>query len=247
MHQHLSYRISLCAKTHRPLAITAIVISKVALAVIGFGFGVSAWFEGIALPQQKTEWLLVAVAAVCVLAYPGKHLKKRLSRSAFYWRQKSMDGALAAFGFAFFFFAGNMTPSWVAQPESLSVNNVSGITIAVSSLEKPVSERRAGVAQGGKLRHWVVQKAKSKLARMVTKIERMSDGDNTGGKIALSVLMVLLAVALGYLVLVLACSLSCNGQAGLAVLVSVGGVALLVVALIFGFRAIWRKDKNYKK
>jgi hypothetical protein len=57
-------------------------------------------------------------------------------------------------------------------------------------------------------------------------------------------LSVVVAIGLIYLVAALACSLSCNGSDAAALIVGIGGAALVAFLLIIAIRAITGKKKK---
>ncbi len=246
MHQSLHYQLSLWAKNHRIMAITAIIIAKLGLACIGFSLGLIAWFEGISLPHHGVEWLLFTVAVGCIVAYPNRRFKNRWNFHAFYRRQKTIDGILVALGFATFFFLGNVTPSWTTQPASAPVAVLS-IQTAVSSLEKPVSERRQVVVKGGKIRQWLFQKATTKLRKVVARFDRFTK-ENRAISIILAIITCLcIATVLGWGVLVLSCHFSCSGQEALAwVVLILGAIGIISLAILI-FRTIVPRSKRKEK
>jgi len=60
-------------------------------------------------------------------------------------------------------------------------------------------------------------------------------------------LAVIVALGLAALVGALACELSCNGSEGAALLVGIGGTALIIFLLIITIRAIKRGKKEPKE
>ena len=228
------------------MAITAIIIAKLGLACIGFSLGLIAWFEGISLPHHGVEWLLFTVAVGCIVAYPNRRFKNRWNFHAFYRRQKTIDGILVALGFATFFFLGNATPSWTTQPASTPVS-VLNIQTAISSLEKPVSERRQAVVKGGKIRQWLFQKATTKLRKVVARFDRFTE-ENAGLRFMLALIISLgITIGLGFLVLKISCNLYCSGQEALALVVLILGFAAIFGLLVLIFREFGFGFKRKKK
>ncbi|GAB4492165.1 MAG: hypothetical protein OHK0019_13520 [Saprospiraceae bacterium] len=245
MKQHLTLRLSLWAKNHRPAAIAIIAAAKIALGALGFYLGIWVALEGVLIPLE-TKWLLAAVAAGLIGAYPARHLKKRLGRAAFYRRQKRVDFGLALLGFVLWFFAGNLTPSWVNAPQqtrperdkipsvfsSLGKNNAAN---AAEFSAKPVVKK----SKTGLFKRLLLSKAKARAEKIITRLIRISENADDGTEVLLSILLVLAALAMAYLIAAFSCALSCNGQESAAVLVAVLGCVGITLGLIFGFRAIW--------
>lgn len=242
MKKNTTLRLSFWAKSHRVTAITLIVISKITVGIIGLFLGTWAAVEGYILPLE-TKWLLGTVAAASILLYPAKRLKKHLGRATFYRRQKTMDGVLATLGFAILFFVGNLTPAWVASPNVVT-NIPANVTTALSCLEKHVSEVRKGVVHSGKLQRWIAAKAKTKIERVISKMKGTADGSDAAVKIVISILLVIAALLLAYVVYALSCSLACSGQEAAAALVGIFGSVAIIIGLIFAIKAVWGNNKS---
>ena len=243
-------RLSFWASQHRPAAITCIVFAKIVIGIIGYNLGFWAAIEGLAL-STDLKWLLAAIAGISFWAYPSKRLKQHLGRAIFYRRQKSIDAVLATLGFATFFWLGNLAPGSVAQPQSQhlpvrilwsSMQREGAVNLPETTPSKPTTLQKTG--RTGKLKQWFAQKIKKRIERKMERFVRLSGDSGTAEKILLTVLLLLLAFIALYLVAILACSLSCNGQEGLAVLVAVVGVSGIIIGLVFGFSRIWRKNDD---
>jgi hypothetical protein len=141
MKKHLPLRLSFWANQHRLAAICSHVVLRILLSILAFGTGIWAALEGLVLPDA-TKWLLTVLFVVGIVAYPARHLKRRLGVVAFFRRQKIMDGALAVLSAALLFFAGNLSPAWVALPAApLTSVYISDQTLPPISVETlpPVS------------------------------------------------------------------------------------------------------------
>ena len=98
--------------------------------------------------------------------------------------------------------------------------------------------------ENGKMLKW--KERKKMLKEQVKEIKKANNLSN-GEKALLVILSVLVAAGLLYLVAALSCSLSCSGSDAAAVLVGVGGIALVIFLLIIAFRAIYGRKKKKKK
>lgn len=237
MKNHTALRLSFWAKHNRPLAIAIIVFGKITVGTLGFYLGLGAALEGWTLPLA-IKWPLATVAALALLTYPAKSLKKCLGRVAFYRRQKAVDGTLVALGFVILFFAGNLAPAWVASP-AIVTQVSTPVPVALSSLEIPRPKVRKELLRSGKFSHWAMAKLKARVERAVVKAKRVVGGDDVAIKILLTFLSLAVALTLGYLVLALACNLSCGGHETLATIVLVFGWATIILGLVLAVRAIW--------
>lgn len=238
MNNSISSRLSFQAKTHRRAAITVIALAKIALGILGFNAGLWVALEGCSLPVE-TKWLLGAVALGAIWFYPTRHLKKRQGKPAYYRRQKTMDGVLAGLGFAFWFFVGNLSPAWVAVPATGSPAAGNNVTVAWSSLEKPLPDCRREIVASGKWKRWLSEKARARITGKIAWYQRMSRNIDDGGKAALTFLVILVALLLIYLLAALSCSIACSGMEGLAVVVAVVGAIAITFGVVAAIRGIW--------
>ena len=62
--------------------------------------------------------------------------------------------------------------------------------------------------------------------------------------ILLTLLLILICIGLGYVTLVLSCSLSCNGQEVAAAFVLIGGASLIISLLTVGLLLIFRRESK---
>jgi hypothetical protein len=95
----------------------------------------------------------------------------------------------------------------------------------------------------GKLLKW--KERRKLLKAQIQGIKSSSDLTPTA-KTLLTILSVIVAIGLLYLVAALSCSLSCNGSDAAAVLVGVGGTALVIFLVIIVIRGIYGKHKKKK-
>ena len=99
--------------------------------------------------------------------------------------------------------------------------------------------------ENGKYLKWKERKV---LLKQQLRSIRRADEMSKGAKIVLTVLSILVALFLIGLVLALACSLSCDGSVAGAILVGVGGTALVILLFVLAIRAInGHKRRNKPK
>ncbi len=238
------FNCALWAKSNPKPAALIIALSKIAIGIIAFIFGISAFWAGLELEPKIWGWALQVIAVLCLLIYPAKSLKKSIGRPKFFLYRKAMDACLVAYGFAFWFFIGNALPNWVDQPVMSAAISTPLPTVfsMAGSRENPAEARP--VKSGGLVHKWVIKRAKSKLKHIIAKMDRLQEKDMTVPvKIFLTFVFVALAIGLGYLSLVLGCEISCSGQEVLGTTIMIGG------PLLFGFLGglaiykIWKKKK----
>jgi len=248
MKNSTTMRLSYWAKSHRVSAILVIAISKIVIGSIALFLGISANFEGLTMESKIGGLVFGIIAAVCIVAYPTKRLKKKLGFTSFYQYRKVMDGFLVAFGFAFCFFVGNLLPNWVAQPTTLTAMSPR-VPTALSIVGQPKTTQQApSMERGGMFHKWLIKKAKSKIKRAMEKIARLEGNTmEVPMKIFLTLVFLALIIGLGYLTLSLGCNLSCSGQETLGAIVGIGGTVLVVTLGILAIIKIWQKDITTQK
>ena len=83
------------------------------------------------------------------------------------------------------------------------------------------------------------------LKEQIREIKKANDLSE-GTKVLLIILSIVVAIGLLFLVAALACNLSCSGSDAVAVIVGIGGLALIIFLLIIAIRAITGKKKKGK-
>jgi len=83
-------------------------------------------------------------------------------------------------------------------------------------------------------------KKELRAARKIAK----KDGGKVAARLLGTLLVLLLALGLGYLIVAWSCNLACSGQEGAANAVLIGGGALLILLTVLGIRAIWKQRKK---
>jgi hypothetical protein len=184
--------------------------------------------------------LLLPLAAnvffIAYLLYPKKGRKTGLFRHS-YVRQKTHDfclvfsyGLVIALGVTHFFnceevpATRQMATQWMSLP-SITENAATNTPELFQQLKMKPRELKK------QIRHELKQLKK----------DLRKQGDNAGteaAKVLLILLTIALALFLGYLITVLACNISCSGNEGLALVVWLGGGALIIFLTILAIRKI---------
>jgi len=177
-----------------------------------------------------------------------KKYKENFTPQAFYKKQKLCDVLLLSIAFLMFVcISSDKTPvetyfrtintvyaSKPILPKDSTFKNYKSLAAFSASIKD----------ENGKLLKW---KERKKLLKEQVKAIKKSKETSEGGKVALIILSVIVAIGLIYLVAALACNLSCSGSDAAAVLVGVGGTALIVFLLILVIRSITGKKKKLIK
>ena len=241
-------KISHWAKNHKKLSRLIIVVSFIILTALGIITGILLSDIGVAI-SAAALFLFVAIYFAAVFAYPAKSLKgNKLSASAFYIRQKNCDFLLVASTFCMIVFFSN-------QPDKIFSFSIplNATAPATSSLPgdstiktyKTVAAFSASLKdENGKSLKW---KEKKKLLKEQIRAIKKDPGKSNGAKVGLIILSVLVAIGLFYGVASLACTLSCGGSEGAAVVVMIGGTAVIIFLLIIAIRAIVGRKKKPKQ
>lgn len=171
-----------------------------------------------------------------------------MSAAAFYVRQKTCDGLLAASTFCMIVCLSNQPGEIFNYSASVNaavpVNSYLPKDSTVVKKHKSIAGFAASLKdESGKSLVW---KEKKKLLKEQVRAIKSNKEMSRGSKVALIILSVLVAAGLLALVLALACDLSCNGSEAAAILVGVGGTALIVFLLLVAIRAITGRKKKSK-
>jgi hypothetical protein len=129
---------------------------------------------------------------------------------------------------------GAVIPANSTLPDDSTVKTYKSFTAFSESLKD----------ETGKSLKW--KEKKKLLKEQVKGIQKAADL-SPEGKIALIILSVLVALGLILLVAALACSLSCGGSSGAAILVGLGGTGLVILLLTLAIKGINGKKKKEEK
>lgn len=226
-------KLSYWARAHKWPARIIIVAGFILLILLGIVTGQTLSDLQVLLPRAVLL-LFICFFLAGAFFYPSKkavahHGVKRLS----YWRQKTCDLMLAASTFGMVVFLSNQPKLTfgsfsIAAPVTASSSSLPGD----SSMKtyKPIKAFSASMKDGnGKLLKW---KERKKLLKEQIRAIKHSAEPSSGGKTALIIVSVLVALGLIALLGALSCTISCNGSAGLAILVFVLGTGLVIFLLL---------------
>ena len=240
-------KISKWARTHKWSARILIIVLILLLNVIGIYTGLLLKNLGILIPVAALLFFAIAYGIGFILYPQLSAANRKRFTNRHYIRQKSCDFLLAASTFCMFIYLGNHTDrvfqydgliSSAMATNTIHPKDSSGITWqSISAFSASLKD------ENGKLLKW---KERKQLLKEQVKAIKKSGTKSDGGKALLIILSVLVAMGLIYGILALACSLSCGGSDILAVIVALGGTALIVWLLFVVIRKITGK-KGKKK
>ena len=241
-------KISAWAKDHKWSARFLIIASIIVLNILGVITGVLLSSLGISIPVTVMLFFACAYGAGFI-AYPFRSLKgKRLNATAFYFRQKTCDLLLAGSTFCMIVYLGNHPGRLFQYDTVFNAAIASSPSLPKDSTVKTYKSLTAFSAamkdENGKLLKW---KERKKLLKEQVRAIKNSTEPSKGGKTGLIILSVLVAIGLIYLVAALACNISCGGSDAGAVIVAIGGTALIIWLLLVVIRKINGKKRKKMK
>ena len=205
---------------------------QIALATAGVMLGERLAENSIYFSDLSRDVLLGTFLTSSIF-YPVKHTSIKFFKHS-YLKQKGFDLALAISGFMLMVNAGN-DPAMRASFTNL---------VSFKGHEQQKVNALNDHSQASKQLVYYLNDKQQQDEQTVPQHIATSKGT----KIIYTILVVLAALVLGMLLAAAACELSCNGLTGLAVLVGIGGVALLLGLTVWAIKSIWHpKQKKIKK
>ncbi len=238
-------KISTWGKHNKAAARVIIIISSIILILLGLNLGYKLKEAGLLLPFSLFTGI-TCVYFISILVYPYKTLRIANHPASYnYVRRKTLDLVIAFCSFSMFLFVGNRPGGvihlgnavYAAVPLNSPSKEIKPFK-SISSFSKSIKD------ENGKLIKW---KERKKLLKEQLKSVKSSKDLSRGEKTLLTILSILVASGLLLLVGALACGISCNGSAAGAIIVGVGGTALIIWLLIITLRAINRAKVKEKK
>lgn len=196
---------------------------QVALGTTGVLLGEKFADNGIHFSVLSRDLLLGAFLTSSLL-YPVKHTSIKLFKHS-YLRQKAFDLALAISGFMLMVNAGN-DPVLRA-----SLTNMVNFKSHEQQNVKMLNDQSQAPKQLLYYQNYKQVQDEQTASQYKEPSRKL--------KIFYTVLAVLAAIGLGFLVAAAACGLSCNGMVGLAYVVGIGGAGLVIAFAIWLIKSIW--------
>lgn len=227
-------KLSLWAKYRPVYARTIIVISHCLLICIGYFLGMQLLENGIAL-SPLLLYLLIAIFFIAGATYP-------LKKPGNYNKRKLYDLVVACCGFFMVICSAYQLNAPVSINEAAQATTIEKpLPYKYDAAKKLLEQFKTGektkfTAKEKRIikkefNYQLLQYAKAKIT-----------GDKTSGdQVALIILACVAAVGLLFLVMSLACTLSCNGSDAAAVVVGVLGLVAIIWGLIAVIRGINKK------
>jgi len=238
-------QLSFWAKKHKWASRFIIVFAFIIMNALGIITGVLFNSLNVTL----SSLILVFTILIFLFAwfkYPSKKENSTaIEKTRSYFLQKTCDLVLIGSTFMMFVYFGNRQTSPVNYfAPVISAATTFSLPKDSSKTYKSVDEfKKMMKDENGKTLKW---KERKKLLKKQVKAIKNADDLSDGGKVLLIILCVLLALILAYGVAALACSLSCSGAEGAAVVVAILGLAGVILLTFFMIRGIVRKSKKEK-
>jgi hypothetical protein len=224
-----------------------IVVSFILLNGLGIMIGILLSDLNISTPASAML-VCCSIYMIGIAAYPSRAEKgKKINAAILYLKQKSCDFILAACSFFMITYVSNHPQVLFQQYPVLNASVSATPSLPKDSTIKAFRSINGFSAslkdENGKILKW--KERKKLLKDQINGIKKSND-ISKDGKAVLIFLSVLVALGLLFLVAALSCDLSCSGSDGLALLVGVGGTALIIFLLVLAIRAINGKMKKKK-
>jgi len=234
-------KISTWAKAHKWPARIILVLSLLLLNITGILTGYLLKELAVIVPGFVLL-LTILLYVWAILSYPARSTRSRYAPGQYYTRQKTRDFILAGTAFILFVCISNNNKLVSASFLSLQAATNAHPPDSQGRAYKPVWKFSASMKdENGKMLKW---KERKKLLKEQIRGIKKSNELSKGQKVALTILAVLVALGLLYVVAALACNLSCSGSDAAAVIVGLGGGALVIVLLVVAIRAIYNKKRK---
>ena len=238
-------KISIWARHHKSQARIILIISFIILNILAVIVGRLFFQSEINFGNGFLMGSFIGLIAIAII-YPSKKLKGSIiNNSAYYFMQKSCDFMLAACTFCMLICISN-------RPENIFQFYPKLNAFAITIFHKDTTaERYKSITdfynslkdKNGNILKW---KERKKLLKEQVKTIKKDNELSKGAKTTLIILSCLAAVGLFLLVASLSCSLSCGGSDAAAVLVGIGGTALIIFLLVLVIRSINGKKRKKK-
>lgn len=241
-------QLSYWAKRHPLQARAVIAAAHIFAMTLAFVSGI--WLYAcyhIAWPA----WIFPTVLAFTAWVrstYPARRTQSATPAAAdrYYWRTRRTIAGATACAWLLVLVLGNHAAQQSEQPDKAQ-RAISERSIPTACSQMPLlmieSSKPAQVKTTFK---WLKIKQKTFFKKQVHFIRRHTARGGEGSmdpmaQVLLTLLVFIVAAFLEFLVLIMACNLSCSGQEAAALLVGLLGTGLIVWGMVAAIIAIWRK------
>ena len=239
-------QLSFWAREHKWASRFIIVFSFIIMNGLGIITGLSLSDLDVTL---STWFILLSVLTFGIgwLKYPHKkQVTDKIEKNRGYVFRKTCDAVLIGTTFMMFVYFGNRQVTPFDTPV-FAASAVTSFSLPKDSTKtyKSVEEFKKSLKdESGKP---LKLKERKKLLKQQLKAIKKDKTTSRGDKVVLIIVCVLLALALAYIVGAIACSLSCSGSEGAAVVVALLGLVGIGLLTFFVIRSIVRKSRKEKE
>lgn len=235
-------KLSLSARKNPATARLIIILSFIIVTLLAVFTGTLLRSAGISIPPYYLG-IVIVVYLLTVLVYPRKIYGVMFTLKWNYTNRKISDGFLALSTYLMLLILSNNDFSQINYIQS-AVAAPTSVLPGDSTVKKYQTIREFSKSMKDEDGNQLKWKQKKKLLKEQVKAIRKADDLSRGNKTLLIIVSVLVALGLLVLLTGLACNLSCNGSEAAAIILGVGGAALVVFLLIVVLRSI---DRKYRK
>lgn len=220
-----------------------LVLAHALLSVLAYKMGYWLWDLNISLPTGML-WLTMAFSLFIFFVYPSKSVSSyRFTKKANFVFRKTLDGLLTVCTFLMILQQSNQAaelgniPFLNSLESSIQASFPSKIKSDESEIRKGLRVKKRGFLHS--FFKW--KERKNVLENKFRNRVKNSRTPSNGEKILFTILGVVGAIFLFYLVAFAACSLSCNGAETAGTIVAIVGVAGILFLFFLLMKHLYRK------
>lgn len=232
--------ISYWAKCHPWPARVSIVLIKILLIALAFYTGRNLGSMQVTIPSMVFSAVVIGFVIVGFL-YPGAKEKQALSKQQYYRLQKVCDLFLGLSSFVMICCISNASPKNFTGMLSAAYSST-GIKVKPTAEEILNSLKYRDKSSLTRAEKRILKREFKKQLVIYGKAKLKGNTD-AAGKAGLTLLAIITALGLLYLLAALACNLSCSGNDGAAIVVGIVGLGAVIWLLVIVIKKIYKKKK----
>ena len=224
-------QISYWAKKHVWQSRALIVLIYILLNILGIFTGRLLNDLNIIIPQLYFIACIIFTIILWIWYPEKRYTKTNISGSILFYRRKLFDFSLGLITFLMIIYAGNTWQNLFIQSESALASKIIPIPKDSAIYNNPLIKNFiTGLKEMdiSKLN----QREKFRLIKKQIQTIKKDSETPKSDKVPLIILSVLAALALLYILAFLSCSIACAGSEALAIVVALGGTALIIYLLV---------------
>ncbi len=224
-------QISYWAKKHVWQTRALIVVIYILLNILGIFTGKLLNDLNIIITQPYFIACIIFTIILWIW-YPEKRdTKTNITRSILYYRRKLFDFSLGFITFLMIIYAGNTWQNLFIQSESALASKITPMPKDSAIYNNPLIKSFITSLKEMDITK-LNQKEKLRLIKKQIQTIKKDSDTSKSDKTLLIILSVIAALALLYILAFLSCSIACAGSEALAIVVALGGTALIIYLLV---------------